>query len=158
MKQKYIFTPALDSLSFIAMDLFVFSLWQLIVWSLAMLFIPCKHLCNILILMLYFQYYLINSFFFLKSHVLGHCHLGIAFFFFASQVVIFEPFQHVLFFCFVFLKKNNKKAPLAHLITCVVERPELDVPDVTFCVSSLECAVLVLAGSSDTRWCDTDKT
>lgn len=71
-------------------------------------------------------------------------------------MVIFEPFQHVLFFCFVFLKKNNKKAPLAHLITCVVERPELDVPDVTFCVSSLERAVLV--GSSDTRWCDMDKT
>lgn len=65
---------------------------------------------------------------------------------------------HVLFFCFVFLKKNNKKAPLAHLITCVVERPELDVPDVTFYVSSLERAVLALAGSSDTRWCDTDKT
>ena len=44
----------------------------------------------------------------------------------------------MFFFC-----KKNKKAPLAHLITCVVERPELEVPDVAVCVSSLEIIMYV---------------
>lgn len=50
-------------------------------------------------------------------------------------MVIFELFQHVFLFgfYFVFLKKN-KKAPLAHVITRVVEGTGLDIPDGNVCV------------------------
>lgn len=41
----------------------------------------------------------------------------------------------MFFVLFCFFCKKNKKAPLAHLISRVVERPELEVPDVTAGVS-----------------------
>lgn len=78
-----------------------------------MLFIPCKHLCTILILMLYFSITWWIPFFIIMF--LGHCHLGIAFCY--PEWSYLNCFN---MFLFSFCKKNKKKAPLAHLITRVV--------------------------------------
>lgn len=61
-----------------------------------MLFIPCKHLCNILILMLYFSITWWIPFFY--YHVLGHCYLGIAFGFPSGHIWAVSTFHFILFF------------------------------------------------------------